>query len=177
MATINGFEDIPAWRDSRELCKLFFRAWKGQVDFSRDFELLNQMKRSSGSIMDNIAEGYGRGGNKEFVYFMGISKGSCSEFRSQLYRALDQEYISQVTFDELYKRADGISAQLTRFIAYLNKTTYKGSRYKVEEREIEYDIDKEFESLVFPDDFFGNEQEEHGKSKIENRKCLFTKKY
>jgi four helix bundle protein len=170
MATINGFEDIPAWQDSRELCKLFFKAWKGHADFSRDFELLNQMKRSSGSIMDNIAEGYGRGGNKEFMYFMAISKGSSSEFRSQLYRAFDQEYISQQTFDNLYKRADSISAQLTRFMAYLNRSALKGSRYKVDEPEVHYGISDESELSDALNAFFSSNELNHGELKMENRK-------
>lgn len=147
MATIKGFEDIPVWKDSRTMCKLFFETWRVNPDFSRDYELLRQMKKSSGSVMDNIAEGYGRGGNKEFVYFMGISKGSCAEFKSQLYRALDHEYIDQAKFDVLYRNADAISAQLTKFMDYLNKSGIKGSRYKVEEPIAEYGINEDVEFL------------------------------
>lgn len=147
MATLKGFEDIPVWKDSRKLCKMFFDTWQESAEFSRDYELLRQMKKSSGSVMDNIAEGYGRGGNKEFVYFMGISKGSCAEFKSQLYRALDHGYIDQEKFDVLYRNADGISAQLTKFIDYLNKSSIKGSRYKVEEPVPEYGLNEEAEFL------------------------------
>ncbi|HTL80427.1 MAG TPA: four helix bundle protein [Bacteroidia bacterium] len=133
MATINRFEDIEAWKQARTLCKLFFDTWKADLNFSRDFELLNQMKKSSGSVMDNIAEGFGRGNRKEFIYFLGVSKGSGSEFRSQLYRAMDQGYISKETFDDLYTKSDLISAKTARFIDYLNRTDIRGSRYKVEE--------------------------------------------
>jgi ferritin len=80
---------------------------------------------------------------------MSISKGSCSEFKSQLYRALDSDYISNEVFEELYKQADEISAQLTKFIAYLNKTAIKGSRYKVEEPEAPYTDVHTNESLAF----------------------------
>lgn len=147
MATLKGFEDIPVWQHSRKLCKEFFDTWKVDQEFSRDYELLRQMKKSSGSIMDNIAEGYGRGGNKEFAYFLGISKGSCAEFKSQLYRALDHNYINQTTFDLLYRNADGISAQLAKFIDYLNRSNIKGSRYKVEEPAASYGIESEEQFL------------------------------
>jgi four helix bundle protein len=157
MATIKGFEDIPVWQHSRKLCKDFFDAWRLDPLFSRDYELLRQMKKSSGSVMDNIAEGYGRGGNKEFVYFLAISKGSCDEFKSQLYRALDHEYITKETFDALYKNADGISAQLSSFIRYLNKSDIKGSRYKVEEAEAPYGIDEEAKFLNLLANFHSQE--------------------
>ena len=88
------------------------------------------MKRSSGSVMDNFAEGFGRGGNAEFVYFLSISNGSVSEYKSQLYRSIDGEYISKIEFDDLFELADKISKKITAFIQYLNKSGIKGEKFR-----------------------------------------------
>jgi len=100
MATIKRFEDISAWQKARELSKEIYAITKiGR--FSKDYELKGQILKASGSIMDNIAEGFERGGKGEFIQFLGIAKGSCGEVRSQLYRALDREYIDKEKFNEL----------------------------------------------------------------------------
>ena len=94
---IECFEDLDIWQDARELCKIIFS--KTSVGpFVKDFRFRDQIKALSGSIMDNIAEGFERGGNKEFIQFLYTAKGSCGETRSQSYRAFDFEYITQ---DEL----------------------------------------------------------------------------
>jgi four helix bundle protein len=97
MATFNKFEDIVGWQKARILCKLI-NEYSRKDSFSRDFKLISQIKGSSGSAMDNIAEGFERGGNKEFIQFLSFSKGSAGETKSQLYRALDNGYISQEEF-------------------------------------------------------------------------------
>ena len=99
MATFNRFEEIVAWQKARVLCKTI-NDYTQKGLFSKDFKLISQIKSSSGSAMDNIAEGFERGGNKEFTQFLSISKGSVGETRSQLYRALDNEYISENEFHE-----------------------------------------------------------------------------
>ena len=104
MATIKRFEDILSWQKGRELNRII----GGYIDagkFKRSFKLIDQIEGSAGSIMDNIAEGFEGRGNKEFIQFLYISKGSCGEFRSQLYRALDRKFIEQDEFELLYNLA------------------------------------------------------------------------
>jgi len=92
MATVQRFEELFVWQKARELCQNIFRITNYEL-FSKDYKLRDQIRGSSGFIMDNIAEGYERNGNKEFIQFLYIVKGSCGETRSQLYRAFDGKYI------------------------------------------------------------------------------------
>ena len=129
MATIKRFEDILSWQKGRELNRII----GGHIDagkFKRSFKLIDQIEGSAGSIMDNIAEGFERGGNKEFIQFLYISKGSCGEFRSQLYRALDRKFIEQDEFELLYNLAKEVIVLLQKLIDYLQKTELKGSKFK-----------------------------------------------
>lgn len=88
MAVIKRFEDLEVWQIARELCNyIFMLTSKGE--FSKDISLKNKIRNSSGSSMDNISEGFGRGGKIEFIHFLSISNGSANEVKSQLYRALD----------------------------------------------------------------------------------------
>src|SRR3990172_5987147 len=103
MATIKRFEYIHSWQKARILSKEIYTITK-IGEFSKDYDLKNQIRKASGSIMDNIAEGFERGGKGEFIQFLGIAKGSCGEVRSQLYRALDREYIDKEKFNEKYKK-------------------------------------------------------------------------
>ena len=125
MATIKRFEDIISWQKARELNK-FIGDIIDKGKFKRSYKLIDQIESSSGSIMDNIAEGFERGGNREFIQFLYISKGSCSEFRSQLYRALDRNYLTQIEFDRLYNLAKEIIVLLQKLIDYLRKSEMKG---------------------------------------------------
>jgi len=93
MATFKKFEDITAWQKARELTRLVYEITKNG-NFSKDFSLRDQIRRASVSIMSNIAEGFDRGGRKEFIQYLSIAKGSVGEVKSQLYTALDQKYIA-----------------------------------------------------------------------------------
>jgi four helix bundle protein len=129
MAKIERFEDIKAWQVARELCKLI-HGLTLKPAFSKDYRLVGQIKGSSGSIMDNIAEGFERNGNREFIQFLSIAKGSSGETRSQLYRALDNEYISKDEFDKVFQMAEESSKLISGFMEYLNQSEIKGSKFK-----------------------------------------------
>ncbi len=105
MAIINKFEDIQSWKMAREVTKSIYEITSAG-DFSRDFGLRDQIRRAAVSVMSNIAEGFERGGDKEFMNFLSIAKGSCGEVRSQLYVALDQNYIASEQFKTIYKDLD-----------------------------------------------------------------------
>ncbi len=129
MATFNRFEDILAWQKARVLCKLI-KGYTMKGLFSSDFKLISQITGSSGSAMDNIAEGFERGGNKEFIQFLYISKGSAGETRSQLYRALDNGYITEEEFQKAYDLAEEISKLIAGLIKHLKDSDIKGDKYK-----------------------------------------------
>jgi four helix bundle protein len=129
MATIKKFEDVEAWKLARDLCNKIGLLIDGG-SLRKNYRLIGQIEGSSGSIMDNIAEGFERGTRSEFIQFLGYSKGSCGELRSQLYRALDRKYILQEQFDEFYFMAIRISAMLQKLMEYLQQTQVKGVRKK-----------------------------------------------
>jgi four helix bundle protein len=140
MASVRRFEDLEVWQKARVFSKEINSLIKSGV-FRNDFKLMNQLRDSSGSIMDNIAEGFDRGGNKEFSRFLGISKGSTGEAKSQLYRSLDNEYITKEVFSDLYNKADEINRMIASLICYLSNSDIKGQRYKtskVEDKQGEY---------------------------------------
>jgi four helix bundle protein len=129
MATIGRFEDIAAWQKAREMTRVVYRCSK-RGEFSRDFGLRDQIRRSSSSIMANIAEGYERDGNKEFVQFLSQAKGSCGEVRSHLYVALDQEYVSREEFETIRGAAAEISKMISGLMSYLRRVDKRGRKYQ-----------------------------------------------
>ncbi|MCB0744346.1 MAG: four helix bundle protein [Ignavibacteriae bacterium] len=119
--SIKQFEDLKVWQASREFITLTYKL-TSKPNFKTDFGLKDQFQRASVSVMNNIAEGFERDNNKEFVRFLTYSKGSAGEVRSLLYVALDLEYISESEFLEHYNLAIDIITQIANFIKYLNKT-------------------------------------------------------
>jgi four helix bundle protein len=129
MATIKRFEDIEAWQKARILAKEVFSI-SLETALSKDYRFRDQINAAAGSIMDNIAEGFERGGRLEFINFLTIAKASCAEVRSQLYRLLDRSCITTEKFNELYKLADDIGSKLGAWIIYLNQSELKGTKFK-----------------------------------------------
>jgi four helix bundle protein len=135
MATISRFEDIEGWKKGRELKKAIY-AHSKNGEFGRDFALRDQIRRAAQSITANIAEGFERGGTKEFIQFLGHSKGSCGEVRDHLYTALDENYISQADFQKLCKQSTEVSSLVAGFIKYLQRTEIRGHKFKVADAEL-----------------------------------------
>jgi four helix bundle protein len=125
---ITRFEDLEIWKLARELYKIIFRI-TSEGPFCHDFRLRDQIRASSGSISDNIAEGFERGGNKEFVQFLFIAKGSCGETRNQSYRAYDSNYISQEILNDLLQRTEIISRKTANLVKILKTSDHKGIKY------------------------------------------------
>ena len=129
MATITKFEDLEIWQEARKLAKEVFILSK-ETDLKTDYRFKEQIKASSGSVMDNIAEGFERDGNLEFRQFLSIAKGSAGETRSQIYRLYDCEYISEEQFKELKNKYEKLSGKIKNFITYLNKKDFKGNKFQ-----------------------------------------------
>lgn len=129
MGKINYFEDLEIWQLARILCNNIYNLAMSS-ELSSNYRLFNQIDGSSGSIMDNIAEGFERNGNREFIQFLSIAKASCGETRSQLYRVLDRKFASKEEFDRLYIQTITLSKKIGAFINYLSKSDYKGSKFK-----------------------------------------------
>ena len=125
---IEEFEDLEIWQVARELCKFVFSITLSDA-FKKDFKFRDQIRASSGSIMDNIAEGFERGGNKEFIQFLFIAKGSCGETRSQSYRAFDFQYLSNEEYALLSEKTTNLSKRISSFITYLKNSDLKGTKY------------------------------------------------
>jgi len=128
MATINKFEDLEIWQLSRLLSADIFNI-SNLKPLSQDFALKNQMLRSAGSIMDNIAEGFGRGSRLEFIQFLSIAKASASELQSQIIRCKDYKYISNDLFEMTIEKINKIGNKIAAFMSYLNKSNFKGQKF------------------------------------------------
>jgi four helix bundle protein len=129
MATIEGFEDIQAWKTCRILAKEIYQE-TSRAPLSRDFGFRDQIRRAAVSGMSNIAEGFERGGNKEFHQFLSMAKGSVGEVRSQLYVALDVGYLEKKDFDRLFAVAHEAGRLIGGFMSYLEKSDHKGPKFK-----------------------------------------------
>ncbi|MBU1013306.1 MAG: four helix bundle protein [Bacteroidetes bacterium] len=124
----SSFEELPIWQKARTLSKFVFEI-TSEEPFNKDFRFRDQIRSSAGSIADNVAEGFERSGNKEFIQFLYIAKGSCGETRSQCYRAFDNNYITEEKLSEMINQTKEISSEISNFIQYLKKSGLKGSKY------------------------------------------------
>ena len=130
MATFKRVEDIEVWQRARVLTREIYRI-SNLGSFSKDFGLRDQIRRASVSIMSNIAEGFERSGSGEFAQFLSMAKGSSGEVRTQLYIALDQNYVNQADFKRLISDIDETARMINGLMMYLRKTAIKGVKYKV----------------------------------------------
>ena len=128
MATLSNFEELEVWKKARSLCQKIYRITDYEK-FSKDYRFVAQIRAAAGSIMDNIAEGFEHENNKELIRFLYISKGSCGEIRSQLIRANDCHYISDEELIELKNRVLELSANIFKFIQYLQKSNITGNKH------------------------------------------------
>ena len=122
---IERFEDIKAWQEARELVKLVYKAINNNKVFGKDFRLVNQLQGSAVSSMANVAEGFARKSNKEFIQYLFISKSSAAEVQSHLYVALDQKFITEENFKNIYDQAEKVSKMDSGFIKYLRSQLKK----------------------------------------------------
>jgi len=129
MATVKKFEDLEIWQEARRLSREI-HIISVETELKSDFRLRDQIKASSGSIMDNIAEGFERNGNLEFRQFLSVAKGSSGEVRSQLYRLLDYGYIDEQKFIYLKDCFENLSGKINNFIIYLNNKDFKGTKFQ-----------------------------------------------
>lgn len=129
MATITKFEELEVWQLTRKLYNKVSVVAE-RLKLKKEFRFAEQIKSSSGSAMDNLAEGFERSSRLEFLNSLSISKGELGELKSQLYRCADDQYISQEEFAELYSEADIASKKIASFIIYLNSTKQKGLKFK-----------------------------------------------
>ena len=130
MGTVERFEDLEAWKRARSFAKLIHTV-SGTGNFGRDFGLKDQIRRAANSIVSNIAEGFERDGDKEFLQYLFVAKGSCGEVRAQLYLAIDYEYITEEEFSQLKTKALELNRIISGLIKYLKQSNLTGKKYKV----------------------------------------------
>lgn len=142
MATIKTFEDIEAWQRARVLANEIYELTLNDT-FAKDYGLKDQINRSAGSMMDNIAEGFERNGRKEFIQFLSYAKGSAGEVRSQLYRAYDRNHINSNDLRALSDKAIEVGKLIGGLMNYLVKSTIKGTKF-LEEPTPSYSLPESF---------------------------------
>ena len=125
---IKNFEDLEIWQAARRLAQEIYTCSRSPK-FSKDFALRDQMQRAAVSVMSNITEGFERGGNQEFVQFLYIAKGSCGEVQSQLYVALDQDYVDRKLVDSLLVTLKRLSVRIKHLIDRLKQSGMRGPKY------------------------------------------------
>ena len=126
---MKSFEDLIAFRKARELCKEIY-AITNIAPFKNDYRFVQQIRAAAGSVMDNIAEGFERDGNKEFVNFLYIAKGSCGEVKSQILRASDVGFVGPEKAKVLYQSCEEIGKLLYSLISSIKNSEMSGKKYR-----------------------------------------------
>lgn len=124
----DNFEDLKVWQKARELVSIIYTLTK-KDKFSKDWGLIDQIRRAAISVLSNIAEGFERGSNTEFIQFLYIAKGSCGEVRSQGYVAFDHAYINKEELNKVIDDGKKLSSMISNFISYLKRSGFKGPKY------------------------------------------------
>jgi four helix bundle protein len=130
---VKNFEDLEIWKDARLLTRGIYQLTRDSK-FSKDFALRDQIRRAAVSIMSNIAEGFERGGNQEFIQFLYVAKASCGEVRSQLYVALDQGYVTENEADKLLQSFKRLSGMIRNLVSYIRQSEMKGEKFMRSQR-------------------------------------------
>lgn len=128
MAVVERFEELRIWQMARELCQEVYLHTETQP-WKTDTRFVQQIRAAAGSVMDNIAEGFERDGNKEFIQFLYVAKGSCGEVRSQIIRASDTNFLNHTDAKRLYNVCLELSSAIAAFIKSLKKSSITGSKY------------------------------------------------
>jgi len=145
VATIRKFTEIKAWQAGRELAKSVYGV-TGTGRLSKDYGLKDQMQRAAVSVNSNIAEGFERDSNAEFVKFLGYAKGSAGELLSQVITAHDIGYLDDETYENLSETIERISAMLAGFRSHLLRSELPGLRWRTQPETCEQRVEKDFET-------------------------------
>ena len=128
MGEISKIEDLRIWQNARTISRMIYAITRRE-EFVKDFRFVQQIRAAAGSIMDNIAEGFGRGGNKEFLQFLSIARGSSQELLSQIYRAYDAQYINEEEFTDCRQLINNTSVMIHNLMEQIKKSDIKGVKY------------------------------------------------
>ena len=134
MATFTRFDDIDGSKKARELTREVYR-FTGGGPIAKDFGLRDQIRRAAVSVMANIAEGFGRGGNKEFISFLSMARGSCAEVRSHAYVALDAGLLADPEVTRIQALAGETEALISGLMKYLAASDARGRKFAPSNRE------------------------------------------
>ncbi|TAE30858.1 MAG: four helix bundle protein [Cytophagales bacterium] len=174
MPTVHRFEELICWQKARLLDNKIYK-FSCKPIFKQDFSLTDQIRRASGSVMDNIAEDFERDGKREFINFLSIAKGSVGEVRSQCYRANDRDYISENEFREIYTLSLDVARRIGNLMTYLRTSDLKGVKYKLAETEPEYKTSRSEKSFAdIPEEHVGLFINEHYPINAEGTETIET---
>lgn len=148
-----SFEELAVWQSTLQLIKIVYHLTNTDR-FKKDYGLSDQMRRAAVSILSNIAEGFERGSNTEFIQFLYIAKGSSGELRAQLYVANELGYIAKQDFNKCLLLCKDISGQLSGFISYLKGSRLKGEKFRVQYKSLREEMKKELAKFNIQDSKF-----------------------